>query len=461
MKKMKFTQLLLLLFFTLSLSAQTKKVLFIGNSYTNNNNLPKLVGDAALSVGDTLIYNRHTPGGARLSDHASNPNALNKINSDDWDHVVLQEQSQMPSFGDWQVANEVYPFAAQLCDSIRANNACTRPIFYMTWGRENGDQSNCAILPWLCTYEGVDSMLNMRYRIMAEDNESLVSPVGEVWHYIRDNYPEIDLYAGDGSHPTIRGSYLAAITFYTIIFQKDPTLISFNSSLDEGMAADIKTAVRLIVYDDLVEWNIGAYDPVADFTVSPAINVLTFENTSSYAEDVSWDFGDGNVSILENPVHEYAAEGNYTVTLVASSCGLVDTLQQEFIVYVDLDGDGFSTETDCNDDDAAINPDAEEIANNGIDEDCDGDDLITATRELQGVEIAIYPNPTSDVLYLEHGTSVNLQVELLNVNGQLVRAFPENAQTLNVEGIPSGVYLLKVQQLSTLHYFVEKIWIKQ
>ncbi len=42
---MKFTQLLLLLFFTLSLSGQTKKVLFIGNSYTNNNNLPQLLYD--------------------------------------------------------------------------------------------------------------------------------------------------------------------------------------------------------------------------------------------------------------------------------------------------------------------------------------------------------------------------------------------------------------------------------
>ncbi|MEL7426752.1 MAG: PKD domain-containing protein, partial [Bacteroidota bacterium] len=199
---------------------------------------------------------------------------------------------------------------------------------------------------------------------------------------------------------------------------------------------------------------------IADFTANPAINVLTFENTSTYADEVSWDFGDGNVSTLDNPVHEYAAEGNYTVTLVASSCGLADTLQQEFTVYVDLDGDGFSTETDCNDDDAAINPDAEEIANNGIDEDCDGDDLITSIHELQGLAISVYPNPVSNFLYLEYANSLSLGVELLSVNGQLVRSFPENRQVLNIEGIPSGVYLLKVQEQATQHYFVEKIWIK-
>ncbi|MCA9580090.1 MAG: putative metal-binding motif-containing protein, partial [Myxococcales bacterium] len=37
----------------------------------------------------------------------------------------------------------------------------------------------------------------------------------------------------------------------------------------------------------------------------------------------------------------------------------------------DADGDGFSAAQDCNDNDAAINPDAEEVCD-GIDNDCDG-----------------------------------------------------------------------------------------
>ena len=37
-------------------SQQRKEVLFVGNSYTYQNNLPQLVSDIATSFGDTLNY---------------------------------------------------------------------------------------------------------------------------------------------------------------------------------------------------------------------------------------------------------------------------------------------------------------------------------------------------------------------------------------------------------------------
>lgn len=64
------------------------------------------------------------------------------------------------------------------------------------------------------------------------------------------------------------------------------------------------------------------YAPLgAGFTSSAAGLVVTFTNTSSNAETYSWDFGDGNMSTEESPMHTYAAGGTYTVTLTVTSPG--------------------------------------------------------------------------------------------------------------------------------------------
>ena len=63
-------------------SQTTKKVLFIGNSYTSVNNLPLLVEEMANNTDDILIRDANTPGGYRFMDHASNTNTLDKINTE-------------------------------------------------------------------------------------------------------------------------------------------------------------------------------------------------------------------------------------------------------------------------------------------------------------------------------------------------------------------------------------------
>ena len=62
--------------------------------------------------------------------------------------------------------------------------------------------------------------------------------------------------------------------------------------------------------------------PVPDFTYEINDKTVTFTNTSTNATTYSWDFGDGSaVSADVNPVHEYAAYGDYDVRLTATGDG--------------------------------------------------------------------------------------------------------------------------------------------
>lgn len=246
---------LLLTAVVLTCGAQsTQKVLFIGNSYTYTNDLPGTLRTLALGCGDTLQYEQSTPGGCTFQNHLSNSTTTSLIQAGGWDHVILQEQSQLPSFPITDVQSQCFPYAQQLCDLIRNSTPDAGIVFYMTWGRKNGDATNCAAYPPLCTYEGMDSLLYWRYLQMAEDNRAAVSPVGRVWHVLRDNHPEIELYSSDESHPSVAGTYAAAVTFYTILFKKSPACISNDLTLDAAAAQAIRETVESVVFDSLDFW---------------------------------------------------------------------------------------------------------------------------------------------------------------------------------------------------------------
>lgn len=307
--------------------AQKKKVLFLGNSYTAVNNLPKMIADMAMSMGDTLLYGSNTPGGYTLRGHSTNTLTKYKIAEGNWDYVVLQEQSQLPSYPQAMVDTMMFPYADSLNRMIKLKNPCSETMFFMTWGRKNGDASNCSWNPPVCTYRGMDSLLYERYSSMAYRYQSLLSPVGAVWHYIRNEYPGINLYNGDGSHPSAAGTYAAACTFYATLFRKDPSQVPFNSTLPPQDAANIKLAAKLIVFDSLLKWHVSKYDPKADFNFNNNNqNSISFINESSYANQFEWDFGDGQSSAEIHPVHIYNISGTYTVTLTATSCQKINRI---------------------------------------------------------------------------------------------------------------------------------------
>lgn len=253
---------------TLIISAQTRKVLFIGNSYTAVNNLPLMIANIATSMGDTLQYDSNTPGGYTFNLHSTNVTTLNKIAAQDWDYVVLQAQSQEPSFPPAQVESNTYPYADTLVRKVLENDSCTRVLFYMTWGRKNGDAANCASYPVICTYEGMQARLRSSYLEMAQLNEQEVAPVGAVWKKIRESDSTLELYQADESHPEVTGTYVAACTFYCSLFHKPLNSSVFvPAGVTTTQASLIQQTANEIVFDSLSVWMIDTVNQHAVFDV--------------------------------------------------------------------------------------------------------------------------------------------------------------------------------------------------
>ena len=407
-KNLRFTAIMLLLCVVSVTSQTTKKVLFIGNSYTSVNNLPSMISSMATSTGNVLIYDSNTPGGYRFMNHASNATTLSKINSNTWDYVVLQAQSQETSFGATQLATEVYPYATSLSNAIRANNACSQPLFYMTWGKQNGDASNCPYAPWVCTYEGMDDAIRASYISMGSSNAAEVAPAGAVWRYLRTNNPTIALYSSDESHPLLAGSYAAACALYTMIYKTDPTLITWNSGLSASDATLIRMAAKTIVFDQISTW---------DYTVNPTVvmyskiinsNQVSFTNNTTTFDSLLWDFGDGTTSTDVNPVHNYISPGIYTVTLTTTKCG--KSSSQTKTVQIDT------------------------ILNVGI---FDGEK-----------NILIYPNPVSNqfsiVLNQKYKTSSVVIFDVLGNTIMKNEVKDIEVLTMDISALSRGTYIVKI-----------------
>ena len=102
--------------------------------------------------------------------------------------------------------------------------------------------------------------------------------------------------------------------------------------------------------------------PTAKFTANPEITTIikptiVFNNLSEDASAYTWGFGDGDSSLVENPIHKYSSDyiKDYLVTLIAESVhGCKDTvkktvsIKEQFTFYAPTaftpDGDGINEE---------------------------------------------------------------------------------------------------------------------
>lgn len=221
-------------------------VLFVGNSYTFVHNIPKQVADIASSDPDNptqFFVQSVTRGGVTLKELWEEEKAADAIRSGHWDYVVIQQHSF------WAVTDvERSTDYLERFDKL-ARQFGAKTVLYLTWPRKPGSHwytdGQTAFL------RSPDYMLRRfieQTYIFALMSGASTADVGIYCWRVLKEHPKIELYEADSTHPSVAGSYLAALVFYKTLTGRD---VSKTTFLPDGVCETDANTLRTIVSQPL------------------------------------------------------------------------------------------------------------------------------------------------------------------------------------------------------------------
>jgi hypothetical protein len=206
-----------------------RRVLFVGNSLTYVNELPLVVRalsqavhpDSAMRVG--MVANPDFS----LEDHWATGGATRAIVGATWDVVVFQQGPSALESSRILLVD----YARRFADVARTAKA--QPALYAPWPTADRQQDF--------------ARSGESYRIAADSARALIFPVGEAWVAAWRRNPSLALYASDGLHPSVYGTYLAALVIHGRLTGRSPVGLATSFQLDNGQRIDIPAAVATVL----------------------------------------------------------------------------------------------------------------------------------------------------------------------------------------------------------------------
>lgn len=179
------------------------RILFIGNSHTYYNELPRIVRELLIRAGQPAEVVMQTEGGKDLLYHCRRHDVLFNIRHGNYDFIVLQDCATNFNESNFATALDVLDRDAL----SRTKAAC---ILYMPWaGRDNPHRQPA---------------MTDAYRKAARQLNCKAALAGDYWHRLLREQPDLPFYRDDGNHATPLGSYLAALTIFHAITGLMPSL---------------------------------------------------------------------------------------------------------------------------------------------------------------------------------------------------------------------------------------------
>lgn len=204
--------------------------LFVGNSLTYVNDLPRMLVRMADADGfrrlETLDVSR---GNYALEDHWGDADSRSALAEGGWDVVIMQQgPSSLP-----ENRENLVTWSRTWADAVRAQGGA--PALYMVW-------------PDRTRLDFFDDV-SLSYRTAAAAADAELFPAGDAWRAAWNEKPSLALYGPDDFHPSVMGTYLAALTIYRGLTDRDPPSLSglgISAEDDAILQRAARTAVAAV-----------------------------------------------------------------------------------------------------------------------------------------------------------------------------------------------------------------------
>jgi hypothetical protein len=211
-----------------ALIGEGRRVLFIGNSLTYWNDLPLIAQALADSAGGaSLAVMVVAFPDFSLDDHRAEGTAQRAIARGGWEVVVVQQgPSSLP-----ENREQLRSTVGVLSGEIRAVGAT--PALYSVWPSDDRRAD-------------FDRAIES-YTLASQDVNGLLFPVATAWLAAWRLDPTLALYSPDGLHPSVAGSYLAALVMYGVLYERSPVGLPSRVRLASGTQLGVTPDVAALL----------------------------------------------------------------------------------------------------------------------------------------------------------------------------------------------------------------------
>ena len=230
---------------------------------------------------------------------------------------------------------------------------------------------------------------------------------------------------------------------YTIRFQNTGNAEAYDVVIRDTLDSNLAPSTFKIISSSHPEVLSTIMDEDQFLTFS-FIDINLPDSTSNFVE--SQGFIMYKIQVKEDLPEETIVQNTAHIYFDSNPAITTNTTVNVMLSTFDSDQDGYDLFVDCDDNNAGINPGAEEIVNNGIDEDCDGMDTSVFLNEVTDNNWSVYPNPTSGIIAIVAQNFSNGTLLLKDISGQIVlKKSIEPKMNIDISSFPAGVYLLQIQ----------------